>query len=551
MTSLAGFCLEGNSLSTQLRSEDSSLASKSSVSLHIRLAYTTLNRKSDLKWTDNAKRPPHTYFQPHGPRRISHAKLTQTPNSTSATTNTRPSPPPAVLHPRSFPTELLLIIFSYVFNDLATFCIDSEHEARKECAAVEGYHGERTAILDEVDRVSGWALSAYSRGFAIPLAVVREIADRGSSSLPSLVDDFGGVGGAPLLTDLRLECEVDDQRDYPGVRVAVPGRDLLLSPALYNSVDLVQFSCPALTAISLNGRNFRDLSLAIRRGYEFSALQHIEKFTISHYSASLPQSYGFTLSNMLQVIRRERMPRLAFLKLVDLDIQLPDLDADAITIHTLIGSVEISALNIHLEELDADVIKHFCTAIELVHDLESFHIIRSPIPDDTWDIPDTCDLMLEEVNDLKGVRSPVKEWIGNRLVFTGCNGFDDEFLRMLRSSGSVLFLPPAFCGGAHLNAASALGSTATVVPPSSFAFNCPNLQEIYLNDCMNYSIAELKRVIAARNAGLVPRGRRAMESDGPPCILELYVTGIGPELSPGDRQWFEQRLPIFYWETRP
>lgn len=339
-----------------------------------------------------------------------------------------------------------------------------------------------------------------------------------STSLPSLISDFAGVN-APLLTDLRLECEIDDQRDYPD---CIPLNE---SP---------QFRCPSLTAVSLNGRNFRDLSLAIQHGREFwlPVLQFIEKFTVAHYSARPPQSYEFTLSNMLQVIRRERMPRLTFLKLIDLEIQLA----------SSTPNVEIAALHIHLEELETDVIKHFCASLDVVHDLESFHVIRSPIPDD-WDIPDTRDLVMEEVNDLRGINSPVKDWIGNRLVFTGCNGFNDDFLKMLRSSGSGLF---------PTTVASGLVAAPTAIPINvPFPFKCSNLQEIYLNDCMNYTIAELKMMIAARNSGLVPHGRRAMESDGPPCILELYVTGIGPELSKEDKAWFEQRLPIFYWETRP
>ncbi len=84
-----------------------------------------------------------------------------------------------------------------------------------------------------------------------------------------------------------------------------------------------------------------------------------------------------------------------------------------------------------------------------------------------------------------------------------------------------------------------------------FQFNCSNLQEIYLDDCMNYTIPELKKVVAARNRGLTPTGRvKATESDGPPCILELYVTGMGPVLEVEDKIWFEKRLPLFYWDTR-
>lgn len=339
------------------------------------------------------------------------------------------------------------------------------------------------------------------------------------------------------MTDLRLECEIDDQRDYPDVRVP-------LHKSLHSSM---QFQCPALTAVSLNGRNFRDLSLAVRHGYDFwlPVLQHIEKFTVAHYSAGIPQTYEITLYNLLQVIRRECMPRLTFLKLVDLDIRLTSTK----TVPTL---VDVTALNIHLEELDSEVIRQFCASIDVVHDLESFHVIRSSIPEG-WDIPDTCDLVLEEVNDLRGINSPVMEWIGNRLVFTGCNGFNDEFLRMLRSCGRVPFRMYGSCGdgGGDDGSYNALVETTTAPAATSFVFNCSNLQEIYLNDCINYSIAELKKVIAARNAGLVPLGRKATESDGPPCILELYVTGIGPELSLEDKAWFEQRLPIFYWETRP
>jgi len=262
------------------------------------------------------------------------------------------------------------------------------------------------------------------------------------------------------------------------------------------------------------------------------------------------------------------MGRLTFLKLVDLDIGFCSAGDSVTASPTLLPlPIDITALHIHLEELHSEVIQQLSASINVIHDLESFHVIRSPIPPDTWNIPDTCDLILEEVNDLRGMNSPVKEWIGNRLVFTGCNGFDDDFLKMLRSSGSTVFPFPVqelevssgggwsvkddvmVSDGGEENAVTQQQQQQQP-PVAPFTFNCSNLQEIYLDDCLNYTIEALKMMVAARNAGLMPLGRKATESDGPPCILELYVTGIGPELSAEDRTWFEQRLPLFYWDTR-
>ncbi|KAF5350461.1 hypothetical protein D9756_008644 [Leucocoprinus leucothites] len=448
-----------------------------------------------------------------------------------------------------------------------------------------------------------------------------------SSSLPSLVHDFAGVV-APILMDLRLECEVDDGGVGTACLPTVTGSSLP-EPAAQASISLITtqkncyhvsrenhsaplpqfpkprtgFWCPGLSAISLNGRNFRDLALVLKRQRQrhsvtepqsectfHMTLQHVEKVTIAHYS-SAPEfrsdeaeselgsevrgtEEGFRLEDLFEVVRREWMPKLEFLKLVDLDLSAVE-DEQGEREQEVI---ELTPSYIHLEELASDAVRCFSKSsselsshssrfrVRLVDEIEAFHVIRCSLPpppcspchlpspspspppspssshtfpftirsSSEWAIPDTRDLVLEEIDHLYGYSSPLRGWQGSRLVFTGCNGFDDEFLKMLRTP---------FIGSKPVTTTS----TVTTETGGTMLFNAPNLQSIYLNDCNNYTVAELKSVIQVRN-GMVLGS--VVNRDEPPCIVELYVKGLRPEIGEEDRRWFEQRVRKFEWGSR-
>ncbi|KAJ3557471.1 hypothetical protein NP233_g11735 [Leucocoprinus birnbaumii] len=474
-----------------------------------------------------------------------------------------------------------------------------------------------------------------------------------SSSLPSLVHDFAGVK-APVLTDLRLECEVDDgvcalapvpllQPSTTSVstvpvfstqgilrnRILHSGKFSPSSAATSSSpLSTAGFWCPVLNALSLNGRNFRDLALMLKRHRHsqshlqrdqdrtlngsatfYMTLEHVEKVTIAYYTEDSPsfesgvasgteasatqQPHGavpkqffsdsepsslpvhlrreaqggdekFRMEDLLEVVERDRMPNLEFLKLVDLDLSVGDGEGERVGDLRLI---RLMATHIHLEEVAPSVVRCFqhiaspfharspAFRVFLLNELEALHVIRCSLPSPRdwasenlrspsllrlgilssswfpkgtdWVVPDTCDLVLEEVSDFGGRMSPLRYWQGCRLFCTGCTGVDDEFLKMLRTSF--------------------LSQEPRSQPPGQFdvGLNARNLQSIHLNDCDNFSVAELKKVVEVRNGG------RLVGSMGPSCeILELSVKGIRPELGEEDRVWFEERIMKFEWGSR-
>jgi hypothetical protein len=329
-------------------------------------------------------------------------------------------------------------------------------------------------------------------------------------------------------------------------------------------------------------------------------LQHVEKMTVAHYSASAStvaqrdgQEREFRVEDLLEVVRRERMPRLEFLKLVDLDMSIGV--GGSVEEGEQQGQeqvIELTPTHVVLEELTPEVVcalsstslpsstpvtsnslvssgvANAGTRVRYVNEVESFQIIRSslPLPSSTsegCDIPDTCDLVLEEIEDLGGRQSPIAGWRGNRLVCTGCNGFNDDFLAMLRSSPCSPSLSSAPTPSSHTSSSFFASSPTPPLTPTTF--NAPSLQSLHLISCINYSIASLKTLILIRNEGLKSQfGRvRASVEDGPPYILEVVVEGLGPrgskgpseeegeeELGEEDRRWFEERLAVFRWDVR-
>lgn len=318
-----------------------------------------------------------------------------------------------------------------------------------------------------------------------------------SSSLPALRSELRG--GAPLLTKLILDCKHDD------------GGPLIDISPTSNGHNITQLVCPVLATLTVDGRNFRDM--CEDTGW-IQNLSQIIRLTILHFNPAVSREAtdtGLSLTKALDVLKRDSMPLLFYLRVSDLHFDRRIFDS--------LPNIryEICPTIVELEDLDVQTVRAFVD-LTVLPSVDSLYLTRSPIDEHTV-VPDLWSVTLEEIDDAHDLVSPFAPWRGGSLDFVQSSGFNDAFLRMMRTIDS------------------------------SGEFGCQNLQELHVVDCVNFTVPALKKMVEVRNRALGDRQATVEANDDPPIIVELNVTGRGPALSPDDAEWFNFKVALFHWDT--
>ncbi|TFK32258.1 hypothetical protein BDQ12DRAFT_692723 [Crucibulum laeve] len=485
-----------------------------------------------------------------------------------------PEQPPA--HIVVLPTELLLMTFDFVYFDGLTACDSSS------CTICIGFPGETTHMVWQPTQdltspslfpyslssvCSRWrnimstvpkfwtrlvffvdseprnvqSYFAYSGDLPISVTVTRKFKNRPdygpfegkrakmvmaalrphihrceslsfdvkySSSLPSLRHDF--VGEAPLLTKLILECKEDDG-----------GPTGLLSTHGYHDQS-EKFICSALTELTVDGRNFLEVTKDGAGCGWRENFPGIVRLSIIRLSDHYPDE-GLSIHKTLDILRSQRMPNLFYLRMSDVRF------ASSTMLFGLQAPIyDLAPTVLELEDLQGNVVDYL-SRLTTIPNLDSMFLTRCII--DCVHLPDCWSVTLDDINphpydpmehfDYAGAfDASFSTWGGGSLDFVNSSSFSDSFLLMISSPLHGL--------------------------PGSFG--CPNVQEIHIVDCMNFTVGALKNMVAARNEALGDRQADVEDDANAPVIVELNVTGRGPPLSAEDAEWFKVKVALFHWD---
>ncbi|KAF9464048.1 hypothetical protein BDZ94DRAFT_533745 [Collybia nuda] len=311
-----------------------------------------------------------------------------------------------------------------------------------------------------------------------------------SSALPLIGRDING--SAPLLRELKLECEVDD-----GTMDIIP--------------DWSSFSCPSLFNLVINGSNF--INITRHDPNWLTNLQDLRWVTFNRLK--LPTQKDVSRSHVsflkfIEMLANEDL-ELEYLRIFDFNPGHYNLDSsEELTIIIL----EISK-RLVLEDLSDPFVHQFSRTISLYAD--ELHISKCSLTA-MEDIPFTENLKLEDISPAEDLSISLRKWPGSVLTLSRCLGFNDRVLDMM-GDPDVLH---------------------------DFFDNSPNnLVKLILIDCPNFSIEALKRMLEGRNEDV----EDVLRYYGPPAIEGIKVNGAGPSLSYEDVEWFKGRLRYLDWHT--
>jgi hypothetical protein len=255
-----------------------------------------------------------------------------------------------------------------------------------------------------------------------------------SSSLPSFPSSFHG--DAPLLEELRLECDSDDGD----------------SDAAIGSLETqitTRFQCPALWKLAIDGRNFYNTCEEGKwPSFEFPAVNDLAISRFTGHPNPLP------LQDILSALCV--MPNLTNLRLADLALDPPD---NAGTYDFISPSL--------LDSLD-------CEDIGDMESLEYLIEYFEEVPDLTLTRCAVGNaIFAAEILTLNGIDDDVDDfnnilrfWSGRHLILEHCPGFDDAFLETMCLSGG----------------------------------NCTAVKSLDAWDCSNFSVPALKRLVESRES---------------------------------------------------
>ncbi|KAF9453394.1 hypothetical protein P691DRAFT_801213 [Macrolepiota fuliginosa MF-IS2] len=356
-----------------------------------------------------------------------------------------------------------------------------------------------------------------------------------SSSLPSLRHDFAGE--APYLTQLKLECEVDDGINHSAHAKPLPP---------------VSFHCPAIYTLLIDGPNFCTIAMNHPEWWSsaFTPLRYLIIRNLTH--DTLPFGSALVCLN-IQVL-----PFLRTLSLsnVSFDTTGPPCN-HTLSLHMLI-----------LTQTSSPFLSHFFR-YTFLGDLYSIRIESCTFPPDTATtvddknsdinltaIPIAFSLTLCNITNPSHLITLLRPWVGRRLTLESCPGLDDSVLAMM-------------CSPLHPTPPTAIAScSATAEPENATAqpapsdqtdtpyhdiytthtipaqFGCPNLSTLYLNNCTNFTPDGIKHLIQVRNevpdvdAGAVPTG----------AIQLITVIGPAPKISQAEKEYFDEQ-EIVKWDS--
>jgi hypothetical protein len=299
---------------------------------------------------------------------------------------------------------------------------------------------------------------------------------RFSSSLPSFLDDFHGT---PIkLTCLRLECEEDDGGPTP-------------SNDRYGTVPSTELQYPALSTLELDGRNYYN---GYRSGRPWATrAPNVSELTISHYKSRAGESF----------------PAYAFMLLIAPMQKLQILHINDVTLrpiaphpvpHTLLSLASLDLIDFP-DFMPIDEILH------VLHDVIEIKFTRCALGG-TRSFSHGGLLELNEIDVDQDLVPLLRTWEGYNITIRDCPSFNDIVLDMMGSreeNGEYVCAPGAF--------------------------------KLLIVDCPNFSVAALKRLVAAR-------------LDAPPYTGQfemIEVLGDVPVLSAEDRLWFDEKVLEFYY----
>jgi hypothetical protein len=123
-----------------------------------------------------------------------------------------------------------------------------------------------------------------------------------------------------------------------------------------------------------------------------------------------------------------------------------------------------------------------------------------------------CSLGLKEIDDDQDLIPPLRNYDGDALRFINCPSLGDDVLDAM--SAACLYLDGTACA--------------------------PNVEQLYIRSCPNFTIRSLKRLVSAR---LEPPANAILTTES---IGTLEIVGDVPRLSREDFSWFCERVPNFY-----
>ena len=299
-----------------------------------------------------------------------------------------------------------------------------------------------------------------------------------SSSLPSFPDDFHGT--ATKLRRLQLECREDDGGSTP-------------SRYQCETVPSTESQYPALLELELDGRNYCS---GCRRGVPWATkVPNVHALTISHYKPRAIESFPAVTF----------MFCLTFMQKLNI-LHINDVALSPGT-HHLVPHAWLRLGLLHLSDLPD--FRPIDEMLQVLQDAIEVKITRCAIGSPRslgYDGP----LELDEIDADQDLVPLLRAWDGYNLRIRNCPCFNDTVLDMMGTKNE---------DGEYVCASGAY--------------------ELDISNCPNFSVAALKRLVAAR-------------LDAPPHTGQfdwICVGGDVPVLSVEDRLWFNERVPDFrYYE---
>ncbi|RDB26517.1 hypothetical protein Hypma_005668 [Hypsizygus marmoreus] len=312
-----------------------------------------------------------------------------------------------------------------------------------------------------------------------------------SSSLPSISKDFHGL--APKLTELHLLCRIDD---------GVPSGPRSQISSHQNQTDN-PFSCPALTHIEVDGRNFAHAYLDLpswRQSLQDPTERSVSglglEISVTNFAPnySIAKDFQYTLHDFLTFL--ESLPYLRKLSLANVIFPYH-------TLSPLNDHFILSVSDLALKDLSNGFFTVFTAVVGFDSLYEAF-IENCALG--SADVPPCDRLVLSKIDASESLWPFLMGWGGSALDVRDCPSLDDTVLQGLRME----------IGDAHL----------------------------FLRDCPNFTVKGLKKLVRNMN-------RRVTAANLDSHAFEiLSVDGTRPEVPPSiqELEWFDKYVDIFTWE---
>jgi hypothetical protein len=306
-----------------------------------------------------------------------------------------------------------------------------------------------------------------------------------TSSLPRITTDFPDT--APMLKDLTLESYMPDGIGGDGTQQIFP-------PTI--------FPFPALECLAIDGYNFADLC---EKNPFWAADIHCYELSISQFKAA-PQRGG-QLSLIDGLVSLSQMYSLVSLTLTSLEYD----DTNCATE----PRIELSISLLEVRGMSSAFLSRI--AGYAGSGLDSLALINCQLNHGGSVL--SYRLVFQEIDSTEDLRQCLTTWEGSYLFVASSASFNDEILEAL-----------------------------TALRVSENRFNIvPELDELILRDCDNFSIPALRQFVEARIEQAENFPDEILEWDL--VLTTVEVSGRAPPISTTDIDWFRVKLKNFSWNT--